>query len=52
MNPLESDLLDRLQRQPLADDEQDLLLAAMLGEDDLQEAIAGTPPARPVPATG
>jgi recombinational DNA repair ATPase RecF len=52
LNTLESDLLDRLQRHPLADEEQDLLLAAMLGEVELDEAIGGTPPARPDVATG
>ena len=52
MNALESDLLDRLQRHPLAGDDQDLLLAAMLGEVELEEAIDGRAPARPDPTTG
>lgn len=47
MTPLEEDLVDRLETHPLKTDEQGLLLAAMLGDAELEQAISGTSPARP-----
>jgi recombinational DNA repair ATPase RecF len=52
VSDLEHALFDRLERLPLPGPEADLLVGAILGEDDLTEAIGGTPPARPEPAAG
>jgi AAA domain len=49
---LESELLDRLERHPLKQDEEDLLLAAILGAAELEAAVGGTAPVRPDRATG
>jgi energy-coupling factor transporter ATP-binding protein EcfA2 len=49
---LEADLLDRLEQHPLKSDEQDLLLAAIVGESELEGAVAGTAVVRPERASG
>ncbi len=52
MTGLESELLDRLQRHHLKQDEEDLLLAAILGEAELEATVGGTAPARPDRSAG
>ena len=52
MSDLEAALLDRLTDAPLSSEEEGLLLAAILGDDELAGAIGGLPPTRPQPAAG
>lgn len=52
MSDLEAALLDRLTIAPLPAGEENLLLAAILGDDELAAAIGGEPPPRPETSTG
>lgn len=54
MRPLEAQLIDRLSVHPLpGTEEEDILIAALVGDAELEEALGGTSPARPAtPAAG
>jgi recombinational DNA repair ATPase RecF len=52
VSDLEQALFERLERVPLGESEAGLLLGALLGEDDLADALGGTTPPRLDPAAG